>query len=181
MGPSQHRLLIVPVGVIAGHSIGYHLAHPDAIERASSLGSSHGYLGPAAVVSIVAATIGVAWVALDAVRQRDRVPSAFVLARWQAAAFLTVEVVERLDHHNPIAATAGERAVWVGLAVQALLAVVATRALHATRRLVEALTPPASSRRPRPLVPATPVVERGATPHVQGASLGRAPPPGAFA
>ena len=181
MGSSQNRLLIVPVGVIAGHSIGYQVAHPGAIERAASLGSSHGYLGPAAVVSIIAAAIGVAWAALDAVRQRDRVPTAFVLARWQAAAFLAVEVVERFDQHNPIAAAAGERAVWVGLAVQALLAFVATRLLHTTRRLVEALTPATPSRGPRPPVPATPVVERGAAPHVQGASLGRAPPPGVFA
>lgn len=172
----SNRLLIVPLGVVAGHSIGYHVAHSDPLERAASLGSSHAYLGPVAVLSIVAATAAIAWVATDAVRRRDRIPTAFALVRWQTAAFFAVEVVERFDHQNPVAATAGERAVWVGLAVQVFLAHLATWLLRATKHLVEALVDSVPLRSTRRRVFSPLWAERLSARDVASVSLGRAPP-----
>lgn len=177
MASSQNRLLVVPIGVIAGHGIGYRVAHPGTLDRAASLGSSHDYLGPAALVSVVAAVIGVAWVAFDALRSRDRIPTTFVLARWQAAAFLILEVGERIGtHDSPVAAAASERAVWVGLAVQVLLAYGATRILRTTKVVVEAIVGAERSRSRR--LPVRPPRRLESFPALRLATmtLGRAPP-----
>ena len=99
------------------------------------------------------------------------------MARWQAAAFLTLEVAERIGtHENPVAAAAGERAVWVGLAVQVLLAYGATRILRTTKAVVEAIVAAEGSPSRRRPVRQPRRVELFPALHLETMTLGRAPP-----
>lgn len=176
MGPKRNRLLIVPLGVVAGHVLGYLVAHPEPLARAEVLGSAHDYLGPAWILSWSAAAAAIGAVAWDAVRNRAvPLPSPAVLFRLQASLFLALEVMERAPLPNPVAAALEEPAVWIGFALQLLLAVVAHRLLSSAAETVRAWF---ARRRPAPRSPQLHAAGAGPSERTSPTARhpGRAPP-----
>ena len=175
MGPARNRLLLVPFGVVVGHVLGYQIAHPDSISRAASLGSVHGHMGAAWVVAAVGVVLAVAALAVEASRGTWRAPAVMTMFRWQATLFLVLEIVERLGDPNPAAAVVSERAVWVGLALQGLIALLSVRFLGVAEMVIGALVhrsaTPRRSRQARVVTGAAPRVA-----FLRGQVLGRAPP-----
>ena len=111
-------------GVLLGHTVAYRLLVPDAHTRTLELAASgHGYLSGANAVGLVGAIIALAALFLGGVmRTHDAVPRhlAARLVAFQMAAFLAMEVLERLasgggtQHLTSV--------LLIGLPVQALIA-----------------------------------------------------------
>ena len=125
-------------GLVGGHALGYALAVPDPHHRAAlAEASGHAYMPSAAWVAAVAGlaalVAGVAWGYLHPGRAPRRGPALALLVPAQAGAFVLLEVFERL------ASTAGmgtlsPRLLAVGVAVQALVAVLVVLLVGGLRR-----------------------------------------------
>jgi hypothetical protein len=111
-------------GVLLGHTVAYRLLLPDAHTRALELAASgHGYLSGANVVGLVASVAALATLFLGGVLRTNETAPRHLSARlvgFQLAAFLTMEVLERI-------ASAGDvqhlpSVLVIGLPVQALIA-----------------------------------------------------------
>ena len=135
----RYGLLVVPLGVLAGHAIGYWLAHPVELERATALGDAHGYFGAATSASLVLAALAMGLAGLEGWRGHRSGHGAARLLRTQALVFVAVELMERADAANPLVALAQERAVWIGLAVQGLVALGAAFLLRSSGAVAERL------------------------------------------
>ena len=146
------------IGVLAGHSAGYHVAVPDPHERAHVLAASgHGYLEYATLaVALCAALAGLAFVAaiLAAVRGREtrggRRQIALVAA-FAPVAFVLQELIERYAHDGRMHwGVVASGPFLLGLATQipfALLAAAIAAALGATAQRIAAAV---AARLPRP-------------------------------
>ena len=137
-------------GLLLGHWLTYLVEVPDATTRAGVLvASGHGYLGVAAQIGAIVAAVSVAVVFLGRLTRRDPGlpfrPTVARLAAVQGAAFVAMEVLERLGagaHLHDLTSI-----LPVGLAAQALIAIAGTlvlrwvlRAADATGSLVDGLS-----------------------------------------
>lgn len=170
------------IGTLAGHSVGYRVALPDAHERAHVLASSgHGYLqyAPLALALCTAfAALGFVATTLTAVRGHDTsggTRQLKLVAALAPVAFVLQELIERLAQDGQVHAGLLVSAPFLlGLATQlpfALLAAVLAFALTAAaHRVAQALG--ARGRRPRRIaitfvsrlsvdLPPEPVLARG--------------------
>ena len=118
----RYGFLAVPFGVFVGHVVGYRLAHPGGTDRQAALGSTHGYLGASTWIGLALAVVALAWSVLEGVRGHRVGFRASTLLRAQALAFVALELLERIGSSDPISGALHERGVWVGLAVQVVLA-----------------------------------------------------------
>jgi hypothetical protein len=146
------------VGTLAGHSVGYRVAVPDAHERAHVLASSgHGYLAYAPLLialCVALVAVGVVAMVLAAVRGSDTTGGTRqikLVAAFAPVAFVLQEVLERYAHDGRLHWELVVSAPFVlGLATQvpfALLAAAIAYALAtAARGVAEAIR---SGRRPR--------------------------------
>lgn len=159
--------LLVPAGMVVGHTLGYVLALPDASEHAAAM-AAHGHLPSLAGAGAVA---GLTAMLLSAVRRAGRPgPRGLgTLVAMQTTAFVGLEFVEALVAgsvwHGPWTA----RAVGCGLLAQLLTAaalLLAQRAAHRAGQLVEILSAPAAVARTHRLIrhladrPAEPSIRR---------------------
>jgi len=167
-------------GVLLGHTVAYRLLIPDAHTRALELAASgHGYLSGGNALGLVVAIIALAALFLGGVmRTQDAVPRylAARLVAFQMAAFLTMEVLERLasgggtQHLAPV--------LLVGLPVQALIAILVALAARLLVRVAAAI---ADLLAPTPAWATTAIAFSGASaeprrPDRTGLPPGRAPP-----
>ena len=146
------------VGTLAGHSVGYRVAVPDAHERAHVLASSgHGYLAYAPLLialCVALVAVGVVAMVLAAVRGSDTsggTRQIKLVAAFAPVAFALQEVLERYAHDGRLHWELVVSAPFVfGLATQvpfALLAAAIAFALAtAAHRVAEAIR---TGRRPR--------------------------------
>jgi len=138
--------LLVPLGVVASHTIAYLLAHPEAGDRARALGSVHGHLVPLALVG-AASVVVAALAAGDAGYRGRRLPvTAGQLAACQVLVFAAMELGERVADGAGVSAALREPAVWIGLVVQVAVALVARSLVRVSERLGARL----AARRARP-------------------------------
>ena len=118
--------LAAPLGVVAGHTLGYQAADPHAHVV------SHSYLGAVAAIAAPLAVAALAWAALSETRlgPRPAVPTgSLVAAQW--ALFVGQEMAEHaLAGHGPAEALRSP-AVWLGLVAQALVALAVALLLRA--------------------------------------------------
>jgi hypothetical protein len=178
-------LIAVPlavVGTLAGHSVGYWAAVPDAHERAHVLAASgHGYLAYAPLVMglcVALAALGLVAHALAAFRGRERTGGTRIklVAALAPVAFLLQELIERYAHDGRLHWELVVSAPFLlGLATQvpfALLAAAITYALATAAQRVAHAIRAARSPRPRGLaltflcwltvdLPPAPVLARG--------------------
>lgn len=168
-------------GVLLGHTVAYRLLIPDAHTRALELAASgHGYLSGANAIGLVGAIIALAALFLGGVmRTQDAVPQhlAARLVAFQMAAFLAMEVLERLASGGGTQHLAS--ILVIGLPVQAMIAVLV--ALVA-RLLLQVAAAIADRLAPAPTWASTTVTFVGASaeprrPDRTGSPPGRAPPP----
>jgi hypothetical protein len=137
----RRELLIVAAtawaGMVLAHVLAYALAYPAAAHRdAHLLATGHGWL-PAALASLLGVVpVAVALTAVRALRSSGRPLSTRWLAAIQVAGYLVVEVAERgLD----MAAAIADPAVLAGIAVQVVVAGLASLALRGVTRTTRAL------------------------------------------
>lgn len=128
------------IGVVAGHVVAYLLAYPSAGPRHAHLVvTGHTWTG-LAVASLLAVIpvllLAVAVVAIKAQGSWSGSPLAFRLVAIQVPAFAVIEVLER---QWSVGRTAGDPAVFIGLVLQPLVAVVAAWILDLFRRAVRAV------------------------------------------
>ena len=123
-------LPLLPIGVLAGHAVGYELAGPGAQ-------APHGYLGYAPLFLAVCTALVLAGFVARVVRVERGLPSgpapAWIFAALPPFAFLAQEYLERLFQEGQVGwATAFQPAVLLGLYAQvpfALLLFLVARAL----------------------------------------------------
>ena len=120
---------LMSVGSLAAHSLAYRLVEPSGSARAELLSSTgHGYLAALPAVLAACCAVGVAALAVLAVRAaRGRAP---VDARWPLAllpllGFAVQEHLERLFAGAPVAGAALDPSFLVGVALQIPFAVAA--------------------------------------------------------
>lgn len=152
----RYGLLVVPFGVVAGHLVGYRLAHPDGIERRAVLGPTHDYLSVSTWATVGLAVAALGWAAVEGARGHQAGFTAGTFLRAQSLAFVALEVLERVGSADPIGDTLREPAVMIGLALQVLLAVGAAALLRVSAtlgaRLVAASRPTDGEADPRAAV-----------------------------
>jgi hypothetical protein len=132
---------VAVAGILLGHLITYMLLVPRAGERAAILHETgHGYFPVALEAALVVAALSLVSWFLGAVARRDRSVksrSLFVrLARLQVAGFAAMEVTERIASGTPLLELVRDHIV-VGLAVQLIVAWLASRVLAALGRVAE--------------------------------------------
>lgn len=134
---------LVAAGVVLLHQVAYLLAHPDPVARAAAA-EGHAYLAPLAEVVVPVGLAVVVWLlALRTARLWGGVAVAVApLTGLVAAGYLTLEVGERVVRGAGATAALTEPAVWLGLALAPLLALLTHRLLHVGLAAAE-LAPPA--------------------------------------
>jgi hypothetical protein len=150
-------LPLAVVGTLAGHSVGYRAAVPDAHERAQVLASSgHGYLQYAPlVIALCVALVALGFVAtiLTALRGRDTtggMRQIKLVAALAPVAFVLQESIERYAHegHVPWALFASAPFL-LGLATQVPFALLAAAIAFALATAADRVAQVILSRRPR--------------------------------
>ena len=161
--------LCAAAGMVGAHHLAYLLASGD---RARVLldASGHGYWGEFAPFALAAGVAALADACMAAARSRPErgsrlAPTARRLAPMQVAAFVALEIVERVvvcAGHGASTLAIDPRPVLLGVLVQAALAVVGALVLTGVRRIVSRLgrRRPASTAGPAPLRPRAPLVVR---------------------
>lgn len=128
------------VGVVAGHIVAYLLAYPSAGPRHAHLVvTGHSWTGVATASLLAVIPVVLLAVAGLAVRARDPWSGsslAFRLVAIQVPAFALIEVMER---QWSVGGTAADPAVFIGLVLQPLIAVLAAWILDLLRRAVRAV------------------------------------------
>ena len=140
-------------GVLLGHWITYRLASPHAHAREVLLArTGHAYLGFVNDLGVALTLGAVAAVVLGHLTGRDQPPAGvgrwfLRLACFQVAAFLTMEVVERVSSGAPLVDLMHHGLLPTGIAVQVAVALAGALAvrwlLRAAGRLQEILAQPA--------------------------------------
>ncbi len=169
-------------GLFAGHAVTYAWLVPEAHARDAVLGATgHGYLAFAGRLGLIAAVAALTAATVGGVLRRDGGPRSTVarLAALQVAAFIALEVGERLVTGGPLHDLA--TVLPVGLVVQVAVAVAIGLATFALTRVVEraaAVAANAAPTRPRLILVPTSLPSAH---HLAGVDLtvaaGRAPPP----
>ena len=196
--PPRLRLLLPVAAAIAGqavaHSLDYLLVFPDGAERARHLhATGHAYWPWAALVATGAGVVAVGLVArraagtLEGGRNWAHPLRASVHLAWQAGCqlgiFAVMEVLERMVTGTPLVSLLHAPELWLGLALQVLLAAVCVAVLAFVERLVGRVA--AALRRRRLVVPTAMVRPRPPSPAasalVASRRRSRAPPVGATA
>ena len=130
-------------GVLLGHWITYSLVAPGAADRASLLASTgHAYLGAAYQAGLALTLVAFAAIFLGRVirplaGQPALGPLATRLASFQAAAFVAMEVSERLSSGAPLGGLFHGQLLVIGLAVQFAVAFLGGLAIRWILRAAE--------------------------------------------
>lgn len=141
-------MLLALGGLLAGHLASYFVVAPDAHERAALLaGTGHGQHGAFATLALAATLAGVIGIFMDRLRARrgrgaltlSRTRLASILWAVQTTGFAALETWERGHGFFGVAELLHEPAFLVGLAAQALVALVATALVLLVRATVDAL------------------------------------------
>lgn len=170
--------LLASAGVAVGHVVAYALAHPTASGRAAALGG-HGYFSPLATLVVPVGLIVALGFAISTARSLGLrgALSWRSLALVQVVLFVVQEVGERSVAGDGLGAAGAERAVWIGLIVQVVLAFLIVRAVDTVARLVRrcrgAARRTAAIVRRRLVAPVQPTPR----PRPQGGVLGSRGPP----
>lgn len=122
--------LLVPVGVVASHLLGYLVAHPDPRDRAVALGASHGHLPVLGLLSAAAAVAALGMGGAAGRRGERLVVRIPALAAAQAAVFVAMEVAEHVAHGDAVSSAVTAPSLWWGLAVQLVVAAVSVALLR---------------------------------------------------
>jgi hypothetical protein len=147
---------VAGAGLILGHWLAYAIDTPHAHAREELLrATGHGYLPYATQVGLLAATIGLVGLFVARLGRRGARAS-FVgnvarLAAAQSAAFITMEIGERLLSDAPLHDLAHGPLLAIGLGVQIMLAVAGAAVLRLTTRAAEVAT--SLGRSPAPASP----------------------------
>ena len=128
-------VILAALGVVVSHAAAYLVAPPHHSHGAVDM---HGYLQLAAPVVVLAAVAGMGWLVAARSGIRRRLPTTAAVASAQAVAFVAQEVVEHALGPG-IHAALTSPAVWLGLALQAVVAGVLLWLTRAGRRVVERL------------------------------------------
>lgn len=173
-------------GVLLGHAVTYDLLDPNAHQRAADLArTGHAYLGLANDLGLVAALVALSAVFLGGLTRRDTDdsrgfrPLATRLVTFQVAAFVGMEVLERLSAGAPVLGVLHQGILPVGIAVQAAVALIGALVIAWLVRAAERIASthdaaPAVPRRAAALV--LPVLHVPARPILATAGI-RGPPP----
>lgn len=135
---SRLPVLLAPLGVVAGHTLGYLLAHPDRAERAHAL-TGHGWLPTLAVLGAAPALASLTGAAASGVRGRRRAFSVLGLAALQVGLFVGIELLEHALSGAGALAALREPGLWLGLPAQLLFAVLGLGLLRTGAALGAAL------------------------------------------
>jgi hypothetical protein len=170
--------------VVLGHQIAYLLAVPSGAERSSVLaGTGHAYLPTTTRLALLLAVAAAGGLFLRSLTRPEEEPARGPLFRSlalvQAGMFLTMEVAERLATGAPIAGVFSHAILFLGIAVQLLLAFGLAGVVKLLSRAndVAAVLGPVPLPRPRPVI----AVPSQAGPFVpndlnRGVAAPRAPP-----
>ncbi len=180
-------LPLLVAGQLAGHSLGYGLAIPDAHARADALAQSgHGYLGYARVVLTIGLGLLLAALAFRVVAtfrgSPSRPPASPAILLLPPVAFVAQEYLERLVHSGQMQwATALQPSFLVGLALQLPIALLALLLAWALESIAEKVGRLLSERKPALTAPVLVPVPTGvvAAARLVGLARGygeRAPP-----
>jgi hypothetical protein len=167
-------------GVLAGHTLTYDLLQPDAHQRAEALAATgHAYLHTANAAGVAAVVLALAVVFLSGVLGDPDVSRALLVRRlvgFQVAAFLGMEIVERLVARAGFAQIGSVLVVGVGAQLLVALAIGGVVALlvRAGRAVTGSPREVVGARPALTLV--APALHRPATVDDLGRPLGRAPP-----
>ncbi|MEL7210514.1 MAG: hypothetical protein AAGK32_20165 [Actinomycetota bacterium] len=132
--PTASRLLSAAVGVIALHQVAYLLAHPSAIGRAVA-SEGHGYLAPLATVLIPVAGSVALWAVICRLAAAGPRPGRSPGAGDYLLLFAFMEVAERAVVGRSPTEVLVEPAVWLGLALAPLFALVGRALARSLDRL----------------------------------------------
>lgn len=151
-------MAVAAAGVLVAHWLAYLVTLPQTHLREATLAATgHGYWVEAVRLVVALAVCGLAALILSHLRgeglphERPRL-SALVLrlAPIQCLAFLTVETIERIAAHAPLASVLTVRIAVLGLAVQILTACVGAVLLRVLDRAVAGVVAALRRRLPRP-------------------------------
>ncbi|HYY07310.1 MAG TPA: hypothetical protein VFA25_01770 [Actinomycetota bacterium] len=141
--------LLVAAGLTIGHSLSYLIAIPDPGRRALVLHQTgHGYLHVLADLAMILATAALVTAALRTLGEGTVVRSEASRLAWrvgavQVAAFLAIEVGERVASHAGFAELLADRILAIGVVVQLLIALLSVLVVRwitlATARLASVL------------------------------------------
>jgi hypothetical protein len=139
---SVAALSVASLGLVLGHWLTYALDLPDPSLRADVLASTgHAYLSTFAQLASVAAVAGLGSLFLGTIVRAGRsrsITNVFaMLAVFQIAAFLGMEVVERLAAGASIPALAQSWILPIGAVIQSVLAAVGALVIHWLLRTAE--------------------------------------------
>jgi hypothetical protein len=134
-------------GVVVGHLVAYALTYPDQAIRHTHLSiTGHTWLGLGAASLVALVPVIVLATATRAIRTGAAGPAnAFRLAAIQVPAFGLLEMLER----GSVGEAAADPAVFIGLVLQVVVAVVGARILEIVGRIAVALVRRFAERRPR--------------------------------
>lgn len=172
------------IAVVIGHLVSYFLTYPSQGIRHIHLAlTGHSWLGLATASLVAAVPVLLLLAVVKSVRSSTPWTGgslAFHLATIQVPAFLAIELLER---QGSIGRALSDPAVFLGLALQPLIAVLAAWLLDLLRRAVHAIATWLAPRRfelPRP-TPRTAPARSVPRPWLLVPSRRRAPPPFLFA
>lgn len=131
-------LLLLPVGLAAGHLLGY--AAAQAQGHAPSLTDGHDYVGILLLLAVPLSLLAMARVAVSGVRQ-ERSPVGFTaLALQQVAAYVAIEVLEHAAAGiSPLTSLREATLVW-GIVAQLVVAAVVAFLVRAVRTAARRLS-----------------------------------------
>src|SRR6266567_1344867 len=160
---SARSLAVAVAGLLAGHILIYRIVAPGPLQRAALLQTTgHGYLPAALALGIALAALAAGGAVLlgfrrgaggDAGRRGSLVRWVLLPAVGQAAAFLVLEVLERVLAGAPLSSLLGPL-LPVGVALQLLVGAAGGLVLAGLDRAGEAAGRAAAVRRSRPRRPA---------------------------
>lgn len=127
-------------GLVAGHGIGYLLAYPGDGERATRLADTgHGSFGLLTLLALAMVPAILGGLAVRALRDRSDGWLRGVWPRLAVAQSLGFLLLEWAERGFSLPATAADRAVWLGLAVQVVVAAASAVLLRGLVRTVRAV------------------------------------------
>lgn len=147
--------ILAALGVVVAHAATYGLVPSHGVGAAHGGRDVHGYLQLLAPVVVVAAVAGMGWLVASRSGGSRRLPSTVALASAQMVVFLAQELVEHALAGPGAHSALASPAVWLGLALQAVVAGVLVWLAQAGRRAVERLRSSGRRRPERTLHPST--------------------------
>lgn len=140
MGRCRWPLVILAaLGVVVAHAAAYGLVSAHEAGAAHGGHDMHGYLRVLAPVVVVATVAAMGWLVASRSGGSRRLPSTVALASAQVVVFLVQELVEHALAGPGALSALASPAVWLGLALQAVVAGVLVWLARAGRRAVERL------------------------------------------